>query len=159
MVDFYLSDNFPIWKSKKYENIYDVLVNKKHLFKMSELFTLCATIGFKNDTKLPIAKRGTEMRSEHFRKDCLPIVYSMIVNDPCIGGDIDKFEDYEFTKSAFKKIEEYAEGGMQILHQEVFEDKWDGSSLDEEYDEYEIDILRYIYDEQDKPAFKNTKNL
>jgi hypothetical protein len=153
MIDFYLSDNFPIWKSKKYENIYDVLVNKKHLFKMSELFTLCATIGFKNGTKLPIVKRGTEMRSEHFRKDCLPVVYSMIVNDPCIGGDIDKFEDYEFIKSAFKKIEEYAEGGLQILHQEVFEDKWDGSSLDEEYDEYEIDILRYVYDEQNKEIF------
>ena len=153
MIDFYLGDNFFIYKSKKYENIYDVLVNKKHLFKMSELFTLCAAIGFKNNIKLPVEKKGTEMRSEHFRKDCLPVVYSMIVNDPYIGGDIDKFEDYEFIKSAFKKIEEYAEGGMQILCQEVFENKWDKNVLDEEYDEYGVDILRYIYDEQDKPVF------
>jgi len=156
MIDFYLDDNFSIYKSKKYENIYNVLANKKHLFKMSELFTLCAVIGFKNKSQLPIpaGKRGTEMRSEHFRKDCLPVVYSMMLNDLNIGGDdIDKFEDYEFTKNAFKKIEEYAEGGMYILCQEVFENKWDENSLDEKYDEYEIDILRYIYDEQNKPAF------
>jgi len=153
MIEFNLDNNFSIYKSKKYENIYDVLSNKKHLFKMSELFTLCAVIGFKNNMQLPVAKRGTEMRSEHFKKDCFPVIFSMILSDSDIGGDIEKFEDYEFTKSAFKKIEEYAEGGMQFLCQNVFENKWNGNTLDTEYDEYEIDILRYVYDEQNKEVF------
>lgn len=43
-------------------------------------------------------------------------------------------------------LEEYAEGGMEILCEEVFNGQWNGRTLNNEYDEYEIDISKYIYD-------------
>jgi hypothetical protein len=43
------------------------------------------------------------------------------------------------------KLEAYAEGGMDILIEEVFGHRLDGNRLDTTYGEYEVDVLSYIY--------------
>lgn len=60
---------------------------------------------------------------------------------------INRFEDREFIVKARKRLEEYAEGGMEILVNTVFKSKWNGEILDGSYDEYEIDIISYIYEQ------------
>ncbi|MBE1303381.1 hypothetical protein G4W71_04915 [Clostridium botulinum] len=149
IVNFTLNDSFFVIKSKRFEDIYDVLVNKKHIFKMAELFTLCAAIGFKNNRRIKIKSRGKEIRSEHFKENQLTVIYSIMINSKCINADLDNFRDYEFIKQAFKHLEEYAEGGMGILCEQVLKEKFNGVYLDDNYDQYEIDILRYIKEEQD----------
>ncbi len=147
IVSFSLNDSFFIHKSKRFESIYNLLVNKKHLFKMNELFTLAAAVGFKNNKRVKLEQKGTEMRSEHFKENQLAALYSIMLNSSDINADLESFRDYDFVKNAFKIIEEYSEGGMEILCDEVFEDKWNGINLDEEYNEYEIDLLRFVYDD------------
>ncbi|HEY8892739.1 MAG TPA: hypothetical protein VIM70_21100 [Clostridium sp.] len=152
-VDFSLSNSFFIHKSKKYEDIYDVVVNKKHIFKMSELFTLCASLGFKHSNFVQFASKGTEMRSEHFKENNLTALYSIMINSPLIKADLDNFSDYDFLKNSFKTLEKYAEGGMDILCKKVFEKNWDGNKLDADYEYYDVDLLRFIYEDYKEGSF------
>ena len=152
-VNFSLSNSFFIFKSKKYEDIYDVLVNKKHIFKMSELFTLCASLGFKHSEPVPFESKGTEIRSEHFKENHLTALYSIMINSPLIKADLDSFSDYDFIKNAFKVVEQYAEGGMEILCKEVFEKNWKVYTLEEDYEFYDVDILRFIYEDYKEGSF------
>lgn len=152
-VSFSLNNSFFIFKSKKYEDIYDVLVNKRHIFKMSELFTLCASLGFKHNNPVPFDNKGTEMRSEHFKESQLTVLYSIMINSPLIKADLDSFRDYDFIKNSFKIIEQYAEGGMEIICREVFEKNWNGYELVEDDEHYEIDLLRFIYEDYKEGSF------
>jgi len=153
VVNFSLDNSFFIFKSKKYEDIYDKLVNKKHIFKMNELFTLCAALGFKHNKPVPLKSKGTEMRSEHFKENHITALYSIMINSPLIKAELDSFSDNDFIKNAFKIIEQYAEGGIEILCREVFEKNWNGYELTVDYEYYDVDLLRFIYEDYKEGAF------
>jgi len=152
-VSFSLNNNFFILKSKKYEDIYDVLVNKKHNFKMYELFTLCASVGFGHNNPLPIGDRGKDIRSEHLKESQLYVLYSIMIHSPLIKANLESFRDYDFIKTSFKTIEQYAEGGMEILCRDVFEKNWNGYVLEEEYEYYDVDLLRFVYEGYKEGSF------
>lgn len=152
-VNFSLSNNFSIYKSKKYEAIYVILASEKHIFKMGELFTLCVSLGFKHNNLVPFEKKGSEMRSEQFKENHLTALYSIMINSPLIKAELDSFRDYDFIKNAFKIIEQYAEGGMEILCREVFEKNWNGYELAEDYEYYDVDLLRFIYEDYKEGSF------
>jgi len=40
-------------------------------------------------------------------------------------------------------IEEYAEGGIDVLIESVFKSKWNGISLDNNYQDYDLDIISF----------------
>lgn len=142
----FLSEQQIIYTSKKYEPIYKVLNNLIDI-KYHDLFILCAAIGFKNNKKLPLYEKGREFRSNYLSREQKATAYSIILNDCELGRKINKFEDRDFIVQSRKRLEEYAEGGMDILVKEVFKSKWTGELLDESYGEYEIDIISYIYEE------------
>lgn len=153
-VEFELKESFFINRSKKYDNIYSYLCNTKKIYTMAELFTLSAVIGFINDQKLDFSNdRGKDIRSEYFRMNELMNIYVIMIKSKYINAQIDDFSDYEFIKESFKHIEQYAEGGMKILCEEVFIGNWDGNSLNSSYDNYELDILSYIYEKRISDAF------
>lgn len=101
--------------------------------------------GFSHSNPLAIAEKGKEIRSEHLKENQLSVLYSIMINSPLIKADLDSFRDYDFIKNSFKIIEQYAEGGMEILCKEVFEKNWNGYVLTEEYEYYDVDLLRFIY--------------
>lgn len=146
MKDFVLKPNFFVYRSKKYDSIYEMLVDKKKIFEnRAGVFVFASIVGFKNNKRIPVKERATEMRSEHIsEKDLLAIICMMFKE---FDYDFNKFEDYENVKKMMPVIEEYAEGGMEILCNTAFYGQWDGNSLSENYDEYEIDLVRYIYKE------------
>lgn len=153
-VEFELKDSFLINRSKTYDNIYNYFCNKKKIFSMAELFTISAVIGFVKDNKVDFSNnRGKDIRSEYFRTNELMNIYVIMIKSRYINATIDNFVDYQFIKDSFKHIEEYAEGGMQILCKEVFAGNWDGNDLKESYDNYELDILGYIYEKRIADAF------
>lgn len=59
--------------------------------------------------------------------------------------NIEEFENPDYRLAARKKLESYAEGGMEILVEDVFKRRFDGYKLDESYTEYEVDIVSYLY--------------
>ncbi|MEM5687269.1 hypothetical protein AAHB49_16190 [Bacillus cereus] len=80
-------------------------------------------------------------------------MYTIILNDETNGKNIELFNDPEFRKEARKIIEEYAEGGMDILVEEVFKEKWNGIKLDAKYDNYDVDIMKYLIANLNKVPF------
>ena len=144
MERFTLEPNFFIYKSKKYEKIYNTLSSKKIFNNMAEIFTFACVIGYKNKNKVKLAGRGTEMRSEHFKEKELVPLMSIIFEESNFDNDI--FYDYDLIKAKFNDLEEYAEGGMEILCSTAFDGHWNGIEIDDEYDEYEIDLARFILD-------------
>lgn len=148
----FLSEQQLIFTSKKYEPIYKVL-NKVIEIKYHDLFMLCASIGFKNNRKATVVEKGREFRSNYLSREQKSTAYSIILNDSNLGRKIDKFEDKEFTLEARKALEQYAEGGMDILVSEVFKSKWTRDILDENYSEYEVDIISYIYEQSREVPF------
>lgn len=148
----FLTEQALLYTSKRFEEIYFHL-NTKYDMKYQELFLLCATLGFKKDRKKIIGERGRELRTNFFKLKQKATVYSIILNDSELGKNIEAFEEDEFPKKARKRLEEYAEGGMEILVEEVFGSRWDGNQLDKNYSEYEVDLLSYIYGDSKEVPF------
>ncbi|WP_099157060.1 hypothetical protein [Virgibacillus ndiopensis] len=140
----FLLDQILFFTSEKHQEIY-IHLNSKFDIKYQDLFSICASIGFKNNRKTPIENRGREFRSNYLNSNQRATAYSIILADPEIGKSIEQFDDSEFRRKAKRRLEEYAEGGIEILIEEVFGNCWDGNKLDQNYTEYEIDILGYIY--------------
>lgn len=152
-VEFNLKGNsFFINRSKKYDSIYEYFLKNKS-FSMSELFTLCTVIGFINNTRIPYTDRGKDIRSEYFSDRDLMKIYVIMMKSNDINATIDDFSNINFRKDNFKIIEEYAEGGMKILVDEVFKGNWNGSELSRNYKKYEIDILSYINEVRNRVPF------
>ncbi|MEH7333951.1 hypothetical protein V7161_15000 [Neobacillus drentensis] len=148
----FLMEQASLFTSKEYEEIYFHL-NSKHDIKYHDLFLLCASIGFKKNQKKKLDERGREFRTNFFNSRQRAAVYSIIINDPDIGKNIEAFDNSEFRLKARKRLEEYAEGGMDLLVKEVFGQRWDGNKLDPTYHEYEVDLLGYIYADSNEVPF------
>ncbi|WP_078427507.1 hypothetical protein [Alkalihalobacterium alkalinitrilicum] len=148
----FLADQALLYTSKKYEEIY-FYFNTKFEVKYQDLFLLCASLGFKKDQKDSIGDRGREFRTNYLNTRQKATAYSIILSDSELGRNIEAFSDKEFPKKARKRLEEYAEGGMQILVEEVFGKRWDGNTLDPAYKEYEVDLLSYIYGDSKEIPF------
>jgi hypothetical protein len=148
----FLMDQALLYTSKKYEEIY-IHFNTKFDIKYQDLFLLCASIGFKKNRKKRITEKGREFRTNYLNSRQKATAYSIILSDPEIGKNIEAFEDSEFRLKARKRLEDYAEGGMEILVEEVFGQRWDGHKLDPTYNEYEVDLLSYIYADSNEVPF------
>ncbi|USK93076.1 hypothetical protein [Rossellomorea marisflavi] len=142
----FLMDQGHLYTSAKYESIY-VLFKEKYEIKYQELFLICASLGFKRNRDIPFSGHGRELRTNYLNTKQKAAAYSIILSDMEIGRNIESFEDPDFRLKARKKLEAYAEGGMDILVEEVFNIHWDGHKLDSTYKEYEIDVLSYIYED------------
>ncbi|MFS0862048.1 hypothetical protein [Fredinandcohnia sp. 179-A 10B2 NHS] len=140
----FLMDQALLYTSKKYEEIY-IHFRDKYDIKYQELFLICASIGFKKNRTNKVEGHGREFRTNYFNSKQKATAYSIILSDMEIGKNIEAFEDSDFRLRARKTLEAYAEGGMEILVEEVFGHRWDGNRLDPTYIEYEVDLLSYIY--------------
>lgn len=150
----FLANQILLKSSKKYSNIYKHF-SKNYSIKYHELFAIVSAIGFVNDRKSePVEKSsGIELRSNYFNNSQKASIYSIILNDYEQGRQIEGFEDKESISKYCKMIEEYAEGGMEILVEEVFKRKWNGIGLDDDYLEYDIDVMSYYLAFHNKVPF------
>lgn len=150
-------DIYRAFISVKYNDIYDVLGydTKSKIFENRiSLFLFAATIGFKHIEPLVVGERVKDpIHCEQLKENQLASLYSIIVNDETLGKNIENFLEEDFLKKALRRVEEYAEGGMKILCDKVFETKWNGESLSTEYSDYDIDLLRFIYEERMESPF------
>lgn len=141
-MDFLGEKQILIYTSKKYEDIY-IFFNKNYDIKYQQLFLICAVLGSRMGKVSEILERSREIRSSYFTLNERNLIYTMILNNEQIGKNIEHFNDNEFQKEARKMIERYAEGGMDLLVETVFREKWDGYKLDETYKNYVVDLVSY----------------
>lgn len=148
----FLSGQRIFYTSKKYENVYLYFKNEYDI-TYDELFTIAAVIGFKNNKTGSVTEKGREFRSNYFKRNNKATIYSIVLNDKDLGKQIDKFEDSDYVVACKKRLEEYAEGGMDWITENLFPRKWDGIKLDSSYDEYLIDIMTYVYGKYNEVPF------
>lgn len=151
-MDFLKEEQALMFTSKRYEEIY-IFFEKKLDIKYQNLFILCASLGFKKAVCEVLDSKGREFRSNYLKSAERTTAYLILLNDLELGKNIEAFSDKEFQLKCRKKLEMYAEGGMSILVNEVFGNRWNGFKLDESYGEYEVDILSYIYDDLNEVPF------
>jgi len=149
--DFLANPTKSIFVDKEYDNIYIYFRDRLNI-KYNELFVLNASIGNKNNFKIPLKKRGKEFKSTYFGK-LRYSMYSIILNHNEYGKNIEKFKDVDFQNSSINLLQDLANGGMKILCDKVFLHNWDGVELDTSYDEYLIDVLTYSIEEAEKVPF------
>jgi len=142
-MDFLGDKQILMYTSKKYEHVYTFFSNKYDM-KYHTLFLMCAAIGAKSGKSTPLGERSREFRSNYYSLDERNLLYTIILNDEMNGKDLERFKEDDFHAEARKVLENYAEGGMDILVEEVFREKWDGNMLDEKYSNYQVDLMSYV---------------
>lgn len=141
-MDFLGQKQILMFASEKYENIY-ILFKKEYELPYHKLFLICATLGARSAKISSFTEKGREFRSNYFTNDERNLIYSIILNNESQGKDIEAFNNDDFHVEARKLVESYAEGGMDILVENVFREKWDGNKLDEKHKNYMLDIISY----------------
>lgn len=150
-------DSYKVDISKCFEDIYDALASEKStkLFdnKIS-LFVFSAAVGYKyNNPKDILQKSDNAIHCQPISERQLATIFSIIVNDATIGKNFENFIDSDFLSKGLKLVEKYAQGGMEILCDKVFDSNWNGKTLAREYKEYDVDLLRFIYEERTDAPF------
>lgn len=140
------------YSSEKYEEIY-IYISKELKIGYKNIFLLCAALGARNGRSSKVEKRGREFRASYLNDDEENLMYTIVLNDETQGKNIEVFSDPDFRLEARKMLEEFAEGGMDILVENVFKEKWNGVKLDEKYDNYNVDVMKYIIANLNKVPF------
>ena len=150
----FLANQIILKSSNRYVGIYKFF-RETYSIKYHELFTLVASLGFVRNNKEQTTEKsnGIEFRSNYFNNSQKSSIYSIILNDPEVGKQVEKFDDEDSILIYRKLIEDYAEGGMSILIDEVFGKKWNGVTLDDDYTEYDVDIISFYLAYQQQVPF------
>lgn len=127
----------------KYDLIYEHLRDAYDI-KYQHLFLLNVVFGHKYNRKVQFSGKGREIRSNFFKPDEQNVLYTILLADETINKDIEKFDEQDMQLPMRKTLEEYAEGGMEILIEELFLEKWDGSKIDKGYHDYNSDLLLFV---------------
>lgn len=133
---------------EKYTNIYDYFTNNNNVKKIDTrtLFLLAASIGFKHSRKSSLEKKGKETRASFLKVDEENLIFNMAYSDEIFSNDLEKLaqNDKDNLPKIKKIYEEYANGGMEVLIEEVFKDNWNGYELNNDYSKYYYDLARFI---------------
>ncbi len=128
---------------ERYEDIYTKLSEKTDM-NNPEIFYLCVLIGFHSKRKSDDFIIGRkEVRVSYFDEKQRSILYA-IANE---FVPLSELTDIETTNLVIKEYQKYSNGGMEILIEAVFKNRYKNGILQDSYTKYEVDILKYIYEQ------------
>ena len=107
-------------KSSTMEIYYQTLVKEGLFDTMKDVMLTAIALGYKNNRRVPFTKYGGDAIKEHIFKDdmdFLNVIAVLTTKDIKILLEENKDEKY-------KMLEEYAEGGMQILVDSIFSETY-----------------------------------
>lgn len=142
-----LSTNILFKRNRIYNRVYDILKIKTSM-EPYEIFSYTLLVGLAFDRREAFKERDLETRANVLKARTLLGIYASLLEKENFRYNIEKLGSEEFIKNELlNTIEEYAEGGMQILLEEFKEIwRWDGNSISDEYNDYDVDLIRFIYD-------------
>lgn len=149
----FLSSQTLMYTSEKYENIYTE-IGKNTKISYPELFTLACSIGFKKGKRTAVGKTGREFRSNYLSSDeQKTIIYTILLEDKDLRIDIEDLMNKERFAEYKKVLQEYAEGGMDILLKEALPPNIHIETNAKSYKNYIVDIMSYVYKESQELPF------
>lgn len=106
-------------KSAEYEQYFQELGNKpdKIFESMKDVFMFAATLGFRAKKRIPFQKSGGEDISLRFFKEEDENIFNIIALTDTDEMSI-LLPDDEYREKKYKIVEEYANGGMNIMVEE-----------------------------------------
>lgn len=142
-MDFLSEGKRTIKADEKYEDIYTKLTNKTGM-SIHEIFYLCVLLGFKSQYKSDDFTAGRkEFRVTYLNETQRSILYT-IANE---FKPLSELTTSEANSEVIKEYQKYSNGGMELLIENVFKDRYRDGLLQDNYKKYDVDILKYIYDQ------------
>lgn len=148
-MDFLTEGKRTIKADVMHEEVYQQL-NEKTGMGIAEIFYFCVLLGFKNQHQSTEFRAGRkEFRVTYLDETQRSILYA-IANEkvPLI-----ELNTQEKIKEVIFDYQKYSNGGMEILIQKVFKNHYINGSLDNTYDDYDLDLIRYMYDNLNEMPF------
>lgn len=154
----FLSDKAMLfYASEEYNHIYEFLLRREDNVKKLEVknvYLLAVAVGVKNSLRIPFSANGkTQFRSEYLSPEDEAFIMNIALISPEFNNDIEKLADSENKGTVKKIIEEFANGGIKLIHENVLNDHWNGHEYNNSYEEYWLDICKYAYEEMIKSPF------
>lgn len=144
----FLSGQILIYANREYEDIYEYF-KSDYSIETGELFIFCASVGYffnRKSSYVKDRKKDKEFRSNYLKSLGKTSAYTMLLSDDTFRLSVEDLD--ESNKSEYGKyvnsLEEYAEGGMQVLIEEVFKSKFSSGVLDKNYKWYMVDLMNFI---------------
>ncbi|WP_297687893.1 hypothetical protein [uncultured Anaerococcus sp.] len=152
MDNFIFSGSVNNVTDKRYIDYYNFLKDTMG-FKLNESFFIALVLGYSNSRKTEdFISGGIEFRPSYFNGDQQNIIYAIAYD--IYGEDLFKrWPDKEFQNLFRLELNKYANGGMEILKESYFKDKELNGKLNIAYTGYDLDLLRFIYDQINSVPF------
>lgn len=145
-----LKDNQMIFiADSKYNDVYDTFTKKEseNKIEIKHLYILAATVGFKNSRRVKIESKGKETRTSYLSYKEEALLLNMVFADSEINNNIDEIVNLNNKMKIKGIIDEYANGGMQLIFENALSHRWNGDYLNNEDGNLVFDLSKYILSE------------
>ena len=129
----------------RYKHVYEKLSSYK--FTNNDIFLLTLILGYRSGESSDYKNNyGAEFRPSYFNEDQKSLIYA--ISFDIYGEELkSNLNNNDFIKDLKVKLNSYSNKGMEILLNEVFSDNMLDNKFISSYDDYDLDLLKYIYDE------------
>ncbi|TJY15181.1 hypothetical protein [Staphylococcus chromogenes] len=145
-----LKDNQMIfYTDSKYNDVFDTFNKKeaKNKIEIKQLYILAATLGFKNSKRVQVSSKGKETRTSYLSYKEEALLLNMVFADSEINNNIDKIVNLNNKIKIKNIIDEYANGGLELMVERGLSHRWNGEFLDNEDGNLTFDLSKYILSE------------
>ncbi|NJH83010.1 hypothetical protein [Staphylococcus agnetis] len=145
-----LKDNQMIfYTDSKYNDVFDTFNKKeaKNKIEIKQLYILAATLGFKNSKRVQVSSKGKETRTSYLSYKEEALLLNMVFADSEINNNIDKIVNLNNKIKIKNIIDEYANGGLELIVERGLSHRWNGEFLDNEDGNLTFDLSKYILSE------------
>lgn len=145
-----LKDNQMIFfTDSKFNNVFDIFTKKEvgNKIEIKQLYILAATVGFKNSKRVKIENKGKETRTSYLSYKEEALLLNMVFSDDEINNNIDEIVNLNNKLKIKNIIDEYANGGLELIIEKGLPHRWNGEYLNNEDGNLTFDLSKYILSE------------
>lgn len=145
-----LKDNQMIFfTDSKYNDVFDTFNKKesKNKIEIKQLYILAAAVGFKNSKRVQIENKGKETRTSYLSYKEEALLLNMVFADSEIDNNIDEIVNLNNKMKIKNIIDEYANGGLELIVENGLSHRWNGEFLNNEDGNLTFDLSKYILSE------------
>lgn len=133
-----ITDDSRLYTDSRFDDIYNLFA-EKYSIKVHELFSIATAVGYKRNKREAFNTKGKEFRFMLLSENNKALMHMIILKEL-----LERVDDSNFEQTFKKYVQEYANGGMEILIDEVFRQNFRNGLLEKDYNEYDVDLLTFI---------------
>jgi|SRR5699024_7072656 len=133
----------------KYNDVFETFTKKEsgNKIEIKQLYILAATVGFKNSKRVKIENKGKETRTSYLTYKEEALLLNMVFADSEVDNNIDQIVNLNNKAKIKGIIDEYANGGLELILESGLPHRWNGDYLNNEDGNLTFDLSKYILSE------------